>query len=107
MALVHALLPPTSLAMFHPDGVSVSRKTFVPSPWKPASSTLNQFAPDPSQAHLYFHTGMGPWLCVHCAQTAETLTAETLSPGAAEALRVAEVPPLQRSLKALQERVGL
>jgi hypothetical protein len=46
MVLSH-LPPPTILAMFQPEGFSVSRKTLTPSPWKPASSILNQPAPSP------------------------------------------------------------
>jgi hypothetical protein len=68
---------------------------------------LNQPTPDPSHelnapGHLYIHTMMGPWLCVHCCQMAVTS-----SPGAAVALSLADVPPLQRSLAAEQDVTGL
>lgn len=58
MVLVKPLLPPTSLAMPQPEGVSESRKTVLPSPEKPDSSILNHSAPLPSQEekspeHLY------------------------------------------------------
>ncbi len=107
IVLVHFLFPPTSLAMSHPDGVSVSRNTLTPSPWKPASSILNHPAPEPSQelnapAHLYIQTKIGPWLCVHWPQIADTL-----SPGCTVAFKLAEVPPLHRSFASVADVVGL
>src|SRR3569833_2255123 len=105
MVLVHCLSPPTSLAISQPEPFSASRKTPL-ALWKPASSILNQPAPEPSQAekapaHLYIHTMMGPWLCVHWPQMADTL-----SPGAAVAFSVADVPPLQLSLASVADMMG-
>src|SRR3569833_3509639 len=106
MVLVHCLSPPTSLAISQPEPFSASRKTPL-ALWKPASSSLNQPAPEPSQAekapaHLYIHTMMGPWLGVHCFHTAETL-----SPGTTGASSAADRPPLQRRLASAQFVMGL